>query len=53
MTTLWSYLALLPACGDPAERCAGNIEVCCDADGCTCASGEYEGEAPNQCGRDR
>lgn len=35
--------ALLAAC-DPAERCAGTIEVTCDADGCYCAIGEYEGE---------
>ena len=38
-------LALLVSCQTPAERCAGNIEVYCDADGtCTCGMGEFEGE---------
>lgn len=44
---LWLLVLLfaLVACVDPAEECAGNIEVACDADGCTCATGEFEGEA--------
>jgi hypothetical protein len=34
----------LVGCGDPAEQCAGNIEVVCDQGGCFCATGAYEGE---------
>lgn len=33
------------ACLDPLEQCQGNIEVSCDATGCTCATGAHEGEA--------
>jgi hypothetical protein len=36
--------APLIACVDPAEQCAGNIEVSCDAEGCTCADGAFEGD---------
>ncbi len=39
------FSLLLAACGDPVERCQGNIEVeCVSADECFCATGEFEGE---------
>lgn len=46
MPALSLLLVLLTGCLDPAERCAGNIEVTCVAEGtCTCADGAYVGES--------
>ena len=42
---LFLLLMLLVSCERSRERCAGNIEVSCDADGCYCGIGEYEGES--------
>ena len=37
-------LLTLHGCGDPVERCAGNIEVTVGPDGAECATGEFEGD---------